>query len=85
VDFWEKMTHWIESPLKEEFSDNCLPKVNEWIADILAIAQRLTSSCAASSSSSSSATLTKICNAMYVELLMPQKSSLHLQTIVAYE
>jgi hypothetical protein len=38
------MTHWIESPLKEEFSDNCLPKVNEWIADILAIAQRLTSS-----------------------------------------
>ena len=44
VDFWEKMTHWIESPLKEQFSDNCLPKVNEWIADILAIAQRLTSS-----------------------------------------
>ena len=38
------VTQWIESPLKERFSDNCLPKVNEWIADILAIAQRLSNS-----------------------------------------
>ena len=44
LDFWEKMTQWIESPLKESFSDNCLPKVNEWVADILSIAQRLTNS-----------------------------------------
>ncbi|MAI78894.1 MAG: hypothetical protein CL917_08140 [Deltaproteobacteria bacterium] len=42
LDFWDKMTKWIESPEKESFSDNCLPKVNEWIADILSIAQRLT-------------------------------------------
>eukprot|EP01043_Picozoa_sp_COSAG02_P071339 COSAG02_NODE_12998_length_1462_cov_2.497432_2_plen_371_part_00 len=42
TDFWDKMTQWINSPDKERFIDDCLPKISEWIADILAIAARLT-------------------------------------------
>ncbi len=43
-DFWEKLTCWIESEWKEMYTDDCLPKVNEWIADVKAIALRLTNS-----------------------------------------
>ena len=43
-DFWEKLTRWIESEWKEMYTDDCLPKVNEWIADVKAIALRLTNS-----------------------------------------
>ena len=44
TDFWDKMTQWINSPEKEKYTDDCLPKISEWIADILAIATRLTNS-----------------------------------------
>ena len=43
-DFWDKLSLWIDSDWKEEFVDDCLPKVNEWIADVKAIALRLTNS-----------------------------------------
>lgn len=43
-DFWDKLTRWIESELKEYYGEDCLPKVNEWIADVKAIALRLTNS-----------------------------------------
>ena len=44
TDFWDKMTQWINSPEKEKYTDDCLPKISEWIADIIAIASRLTNS-----------------------------------------
>lgn len=42
TDFWDKMTSWINCDDKQRFVDDCLPKISEWIADILAIALRLT-------------------------------------------
>ena len=41
TDFWDKMTQWINSPDKEQFIDDCLPKISAWIADILAIATQV--------------------------------------------
>ena len=43
-DFWEKLTQWIESAMRDVYCEDCLPKVNEWVADIKAIALRLTNS-----------------------------------------
>ena len=44
TDFWDKMTQWINNPEKDKYTDDCLPKISAWIADILAIASRLTNS-----------------------------------------